>query len=55
MTPICSHNASTYDSIVRQTTVAKTEDHIVNFTSPAARRPEERGPENGWTKAENKL
>ena len=39
----------------RQTTVAKMEAHMVNFTSPAARRPEDSGPENGWTSAEKRL
>ena len=29
--------------------------YMVNFTSPAARSPEESGPENGWTSAENRL
>ena len=47
MTPIPSHCASRKDRIVRQTTVAKMDAHIVNFTSPAARRPEDNGLENG--------
>ena len=55
MTPIHIHFASRKDRNVRHTTVANRDAHIVNFTSPAALRPEDSGPEKGYTNAENRL
>ena len=55
MTPIPIHLASRKDRKVRHITVQKRDAHIVNFTSPAARSPEESGIAKGCTSAENRL
>ena len=52
ITPMPIHFASANERIVRHMTVANMEFHIVNFTSPAALKPPDSGPENGWTMAE---
>lgn len=54
-TPMFSHSPRMKERMVRQTTVAKMEDHMVNFTSPAARRPAESGLEKGCTRAAKAL
>jgi len=51
ITPIPIHRPNTKESSVRHTTVANRDDHMANFTSPAARRPEDNGIAKGYTKA----
>lgn len=55
MTPICSAIPKIQDSNRRTATVDMTETYIVNFTSPAARNPLLRAPENGNAEALNRL
>ena len=47
MTPRSSQMPNTTDRDTRHTRVANREAYMVNFTSPAARSPLEKGPDTG--------
>ena len=55
MTPICSQMPKATENSTRQQMVERILTYMVNFTSPAARRPLESAPEKGYTMALNTL